>query len=376
MGMAASQARLLSITARLTDKEFQAQQISNAKVRLATDSEKLNAEYVDSLNQKNIKLVVGFADSTAQYEDLTYNGLVGVNSQLAGDYCLTNTSGNILVTKAQESAFMAATNCDEFIAIMNPQKFVMIEDNSYKSTSLDADHDGNADGNELMEDYEKAVAAFSKSTNGAFLTSYADALTAASSLPADATQAEKQEVYTYMEDCFNAYDADPSRTMADNFITAFKNLRNAPSSVITVSANTSYKFDSDVDKAYYQNLYNKMSKGYTTQSNEDSTINNRKWLENQLQQGTLLLNKFDSTEGWKEISWDTCSELSEQMDESDLAEIKANYDYKLSKIDNQDKKYDLELKQIDTEHTALQTEVESVKKVIDKNIEATFKSFG
>ena len=35
MGMAASQARLLSITARMTDVEYKSQQISNIKVRLA-----------------------------------------------------------------------------------------------------------------------------------------------------------------------------------------------------------------------------------------------------------------------------------------------------------------------------------------------------
>ena len=35
MGLAASQARLLSITARLSDNELHSQQISNSKVRLA-----------------------------------------------------------------------------------------------------------------------------------------------------------------------------------------------------------------------------------------------------------------------------------------------------------------------------------------------------
>ena len=45
MGMAASQARLLSITARMTDVEYKSQQISNTKVRLADESEQVANDY-------------------------------------------------------------------------------------------------------------------------------------------------------------------------------------------------------------------------------------------------------------------------------------------------------------------------------------------
>lgn len=37
--------------------------------------------------------------------------------------------------------------------------------------------------------------------------------------------------------------------------------------------------------------------------------------------------------------------------------------------------YDLELKNIDTEHNSLQTEYDSIKTAIDKNIERTFKLY-
>lgn len=48
---------------------------------------------------------------------------------------------------------------------------------------------------------------------------------------------------------------------------------------------------------------------------------------------------------------------------------------KTSTIQEQDKVLELQLKQLDTEQQALQTEMDSVKKVIDKNIEQTFKTF-
>ena len=49
MGMAASQARLLTITARMHDIEYQAQSIQNAKIELATQSDEVYQEYLKTL---------------------------------------------------------------------------------------------------------------------------------------------------------------------------------------------------------------------------------------------------------------------------------------------------------------------------------------
>ena len=52
MGMSASQARLLSITARLNDVEFKSQEIANIKIRLADESEQLAMNYTKALNRQ------------------------------------------------------------------------------------------------------------------------------------------------------------------------------------------------------------------------------------------------------------------------------------------------------------------------------------
>ena len=44
MGMAASQARLLTITARMHDVEYKAQSIQNAKIQLSTQSDQVYQE--------------------------------------------------------------------------------------------------------------------------------------------------------------------------------------------------------------------------------------------------------------------------------------------------------------------------------------------
>ena len=52
MGMSASQARLLSITARMNDVEFRSQEIANIKIRLADESEQLAQNYTKALNRQ------------------------------------------------------------------------------------------------------------------------------------------------------------------------------------------------------------------------------------------------------------------------------------------------------------------------------------
>ena len=49
---------------------------------------------------------------------------------------------------------------------------------------------------------------------------------------------------------------------------------------------------------------------------------------------------------------------------------------KVEKLERIDKKFDTQIQQLSTEQKAIETEMDSVKKVIDKNIEETFKTFG
>ena len=58
MGMAASQARLLSLTARIHDVEYQAQSIQNAKVALATQQDKVYEDYQKALDATTLTLTV------------------------------------------------------------------------------------------------------------------------------------------------------------------------------------------------------------------------------------------------------------------------------------------------------------------------------
>ena len=74
MGMSASQARLLSITSRISDIEFKSQQISNVKIRLADESEQVANAYTRALNKQKLS-ITNYANGTAQKVDLTLTQL-------------------------------------------------------------------------------------------------------------------------------------------------------------------------------------------------------------------------------------------------------------------------------------------------------------
>ena len=57
MGMAAGQARLLSITARINHNELRAQQITNAKLRLSDSTQAASDEYIKALNDTQLQFI-------------------------------------------------------------------------------------------------------------------------------------------------------------------------------------------------------------------------------------------------------------------------------------------------------------------------------
>jgi hypothetical protein len=100
MGMAASQARLLSLTARLSDLEYQAQGISNSKIRLADEGAQASTDYENALDAKIFKVENGsngsFQDASVQTV-ATYGGINidGTNSKFR---YITDSADKLVIT--------------------------------------------------------------------------------------------------------------------------------------------------------------------------------------------------------------------------------------------------------------------------------------
>jgi len=266
MGMSASQGRLLTLTARLSDLEFSAQSISNSKIRLATQSEEIAKNYADALDKKKLMVSTGFNSetNTRTYSQATVAMLTGFNtvSSLEAQRLLKDSNGRVAVSSAFAAAYSASTDLTGFLGL--------------------AGVDANSD---------------------------------------------------------------------------------------------------DAVVNYFTRLYNEVANNGATVI-DDAQGNSSDWLYEQLQNGNLYLEKWDSKGGedgagkFDSISWSSGdSILREDTDNTDMAIAEAKYQSEMAGINSKDKRFDLELKNIDTEHNAIQTEVDSVKKVLDKNIERSFKIF-
>lgn len=137
--------------------------------------------------------------------------------------------------------------------------------------------------------------------------------------------------------------------------------------------------------SYYVNVFNEIvesaggnwtpGKGYNEVN--DKNINDPDWLQHQIDDATLFLYLYNQdNKNFEMVSWKTGDNtIFEDDDDEDISLAEAEYESQMNEISAKDKKYDLELENIDTEHSAIKTEVETVKKVIEKNIESSFKMF-
>ena len=118
MGMAASQARLLSITARLTNNENTGQAVSYSKQRLADQTQQITNEYNEALDATKLTVLTGFNGAVANYEDISYNLMTGMRmAENNKQYVVTDTKGRILVTEQLADAYTKSRgNYNQFLA--------------------------------------------------------------------------------------------------------------------------------------------------------------------------------------------------------------------------------------------------------------------
>lgn len=109
MGMAAGQARLLSITARLTDNENTGQSISYSKQRLADQTQTINNEYNEALAATKLTVLTGFNGADAQYTDISFNLMTGTQmAENTKQYVVTDAMGKVMVPENIADAYTSS----------------------------------------------------------------------------------------------------------------------------------------------------------------------------------------------------------------------------------------------------------------------------
>jgi len=132
MGMSASQARLLSITARINDIEFKSQSIANIKVRLADESEQLAQDYSNALNRQKITFTT-YSQSGSEGKAVTVD--LDTSNLAANGYKLVKVSDKTEFTGSADSATMyAMIESGEFILQKKD------EDGNYNNITVSGDY--------------------------------------------------------------------------------------------------------------------------------------------------------------------------------------------------------------------------------------------
>lgn len=130
--------------------------------------------------------------------------------------------------------------------------------------------------------------------------------------------------------------------------------------------------NADAKAQWLTNLFNRMQKGYKVL--ENGLAKSQEWLEYAFESGLVSMEQVDLSYNWVSMDYKSCSNIYEETDNSStVSKAEAKYNRAMNDIKQKDGMFDLQLKNIDTEHSALQTEYDVIKEVMKKNIERTMK---
>ena len=392
MGMAASQARLLTITARMHDVEYAAQSIQNAKVALATQSDEAYKAYMEALDATTLTI----KDNNGQTIVANFNTLCGINAAKVGNYryTLKDDKGRLIVPDdiAEDYAkFGNKGDAYDFAAYM-------LTGGTYDEKTLeDAENAVKAENSGYFDNFEEQLKAIYEKMG----INYND----------DESYGENfDDKLAYIENTIHNLSSDHKGNSEvedlegnkDKILEAWDKLNSAIKSQeyklyrhfaeqVFKKANLENDFD-DTDFWYYVNVYKQIEAnggrcvGISEFNGIDGVGNastDSDWLQNQIQSGTITIDiasldkngnlSFASTgvPGDQRLEYTTTTTI----DKTAYAKAEAEYEHKLKDINQKDKKFDLDLSKLETERTALKTEYDSVKKVVQDNIERTFGIF-
>lgn len=241
MGMAASQARLLSITSRMSDNELRSQLINNQKIRLATESAKASERYVAALNNTKMMYSAYDVKGNPLNKELTFANLTAYSSY-NNQYGLRNLAGQLLVSEETahnyEQAYKTAegnpdtTALEEFLKLYNLEKsttFFDGVDTDIIDACLGMDVD-NGDTSGLTGADLKAMFLGGTDTKGVEHEGY-DAI-----LSGTEYNSKFEPLFTEYSDCYEKYvEAMTKYIKTDSFQNAF-DLSNLKTKIDSVSS--------------------------------------------------------------------------------------------------------------------------------------------
>lgn len=436
MGMAASQARFLGLTARKTNVEYEGQQINQQRTTLSNQS----ANYYNQLLGMSVPVPPSVADYTKTvytFEDgALSNSISSMIAQANGMYLISYTSswtddfaavsaassivtekevsGNVSNTVIKHNNSSIVANGDGTFYIKDAQgnileNGILFKDGKYVSV------DGNVE-------YSKNGDAVDKKFNNVFTLTDADGnviTTAASRVEKDGSvkyfshnvgakelkplgyvEVDDEGKYIGNDEYLKTLSADQLKKLVqeENEQLAILNKQYGNATwMVRYVQNTStgtwspyFAKQEQLDSAIYSDTGSSQSylPMYTIGSARKTE--EVKGVQARLEQDAtgriinITLKPGEPDEVTYAVSTNTLTDQAKYDDAMNQYEYdKYQYDQSIQEINSkieiiqaEDKNLELRMKQLDTEQKAIQTEMDAVSKVIEKNTESTFKTFG
>ena len=429
MGMAASQARLLTITARQHDVEYKAQSIQNAKIQLATQQDEAYKDYLEALDATTLTV----KDWEGNRIPATFNNLCGFNGvdiATGNQYIFHDSKGKLIVPEDIKTKYDSFRNYSVGTGTTAPYVF------AYYALGVDITDEGFLDniGNAESEIATKYSAPNQEAIDEV-LQSIVSLMQGKLTMSAEEggnnykdlgyitslyNQSKDKFIDGLLSELCYVYDENGKpiegqyqdrlnvKDIAEGLLKAKEKLeqltrpnlygiyRTHAEEVFT-KAGYAEKFNQDKFDYYVQWFKNIEASGGECISIDDydGTIagyedekphagDDSECLQNMIQCGkiTISLVKTDKKTGAVTlpstgVPSDSILEYTTTttIDKSAMAKAEAEYEHKNKQINQKDKQYDMDLAKLDTERSALKKEYDSITKVIDDNIERTFGIF-
>ena len=115
MGMSASQANLLTLTSRLHDIEYKAQNIESKKIALATQKDELYQTYCDALDKTKIQVAFRNSNGTSSYVDATFSSVCTYDENRQKQYAIRDSqTGKVIVDSEVYNAYTEGCFSDKY----------------------------------------------------------------------------------------------------------------------------------------------------------------------------------------------------------------------------------------------------------------------
>lgn len=405
--MAASQARLLSITARIHDVEYQAQALQNAKVQLSTQSDQAYEDYNNALNATT--LTISTMDDSGQKSTVaaTFNNLASSSKLRASDgsnYALVYNN-SLLVEDGVYKGYQEFQKSDYAkdgyhfaMYMLGGKDNSACEELKYNEFKIFFNQVRNGDSNadkKLVELFNSIIELTGDKESWDTLNENNVGLGEDEEHKKNGYDDRYEYVYNT-----NKITSDNDKNKKEDYnamLYQFKTLL-YQNYAAEIFSETYEQTDDEKFRTYYSAKFNnyvdifnqiKANGGNCRPISEfngpsGDAANNSEWLKNMVESGVISIYTVQTDRKTGEVSFNGTSPSSDHslnytdttsIDKRALVKAEAEYNKKLKDIDRKEKQYDLSLSKLETERSALTTEYDSVKKVIEDNIERTFGIF-